>query len=91
MTRKAPTLSEKAYNALDRAKGKNKSPTKVVRSLTRMRSKGSLLEYVRSTAPNYQLADRIEKVLKKRNGIHLRTARVNAVQKRQITKAAHQT
>jgi AbrB family looped-hinge helix DNA binding protein len=88
MTRKAPTLSEKAYNALDRAKGKNKSPIKVIRRPTGKRAKVDLLEYVRSTSPNNQLADSIEKVLKKRNRIHLRTARVNVVRKREMIKAA---
>src|SRR6266540_3215834 len=94
MTRKTLTISEQAYNTLARVKGKNESFTEVILRLTGKRvkrTKGDLLEYIRSIAPNNQLADSIEKVLEKRNRIHLRTARVNAVRKKQMTDAARST
>ena len=91
MTRKTLTISEQAYNTLARVKGKNESFTEVILRLTGKRgkrTKGTLLEYIRSIAPNNQLADSIEKVLEKRNRIHLRTARVTMVRRRQMTKAS---
>ncbi len=91
MSRKTLTIPEEAYNALFRAKRKNESLTETILRLTGKRAKGNLLEYIRSTGPNNQLADSIEKVLKKRNSIHLRTARLNAVRKKQMTNAARST
>lgn len=88
MTRKTLTLSEQAYNALDHAKGKNKTAAKVIRRRTRKKAKGNLLEYVRSIAPDKQLADSIEKVLKKRNSSHLRGAGLNTIRKKQMCEAA---
>jgi len=73
------------------AKGTNKFPTKVIRRPKGKKAKGNLLEYLRSITPNNQLADSIEKVLKKRNSIHLRTARVNAARKREMIKATKST
>jgi len=84
-------MSEQAYNALARGKGKNEPLTEAILPLTGKRTKASLLGYIRSIGPNNQLADSIEKVLKKRNSIHLRTARLNAVRKRQMTNAARST
>jgi predicted CopG family antitoxin len=88
MTRKTLTISVEAYNALFRAKGKNESLTEAILRLTGKSAKGNLLEYIRSKGPDSQLADSIEKVLERRNSIHLRTARVNAVRKKQVINAA---
>ncbi len=91
MTRKTLAISMEAYSALVRVKGKNESFSDVILRLVGKRAKGNLLEYIRSIAPNHELADSIEKVLKKRNSIHLRSARVNAARKREMIKAAKST
>ena len=75
MAHKTLTISEEAYNALARVKSKDESFTKVILRLTGRRSKGNLLQYIRSVAPNDELADRLEKVLEERSRIRLRTAR----------------
>lgn len=71
MAHKTLTISEEAYNALSRAKTKDESFTKVILRLTRARVKGNLLEYIQSFAPDIELANKIEKVLQKRNRIRL--------------------
>src|SRR5438094_3338861 len=88
MPRKTLTVSEQAYNALARVRGKHQTLTNLILRLTRKTTKGDLLEYLRSTGPNSQLANRIEKILKQRNMIRLRTTRANEVRKRQMTKAS---
>ena len=80
------TVSERAYNALARVRGMHETSTNVMLRLTRKTTKGDLLEYLRSTGPNSQLANRIEKILKQRNMIRLRTSRANDVRKRQMTR-----
>ena len=82
------TVSEQAYNALVRVRGTHETSTNVILRLTRKTTKGDLLEYLRSTGPNSQLANRIEKFLKQRNMIRLRTSRANEVRKRQMTKGS---
>ena len=71
MAHKTLTISEEAYNALARLKTKDESFTKVILRLAQKKSKGSLLEYVRSIAPDNELADRLEEVLVERQKIHL--------------------
>jgi len=73
MAHKTLTISEEAYGALARLKSKDESFTKVILRLAGKKSKGTLLEYVRSLPPNEELAAKVEKVLEKRSGIHLRT------------------
>ncbi len=73
MAHKTLTISEEAYNALAHVKGKDESFTKVILRLTRRRSSGSLLDYVRSMPPDEELASAVEKVLEKRKYIRLRT------------------
>ncbi len=73
MTRKTLTISEEAYKALARTKGKDESFTKVILRLAKRRSSGDLLDYVRSMPPNEELASAIEKVLERRGKIRLRT------------------
>ena len=73
MVHKTLTISEEAYDALARAKGRDESFTKVILRLTKKRSAGNLLDYVRSFSPDEELASAVEKVLKKRSTIHLRS------------------
>jgi predicted CopG family antitoxin len=77
VTRKSLTISEEAYNALAQRKSKNESFTKVILRLARQqtKTKGNLLDFVRSMGPDNELADRIEDVLKKRPKIRLGTNR----------------
>jgi predicted CopG family antitoxin len=74
MAHKTLTISEEAYDALARLKSKDESFTKVILRLAQRKSKGNLLDYVRSFAPDNELADRIEQVVKKRSSIRLRAA-----------------
>jgi len=74
MARKTLTISEKAYNALARMKSKDESFTKVILRLAERKSKGNLLDYVRSSPADNGLADRIEKVLEKRDSIRIRSS-----------------
>ncbi len=66
MPHKALTISEEAYNALARLKSKDESFTKVILRLAAKKTRGNLLDYVRSFAPDNELADRLEKVLEER-------------------------
>ncbi len=55
MAPKTLTISEEAYNALARLKSRDESFTKVILRLTRLtrkKCKGSILEYIRSIAPD---------------------------------------
>ena len=72
MAHKTLTISEEAYKALVRLKSKNESFTKVILRLAERRTKGNLLDYVSSFAPDNELAHRLEKVLEKRNSVRLR-------------------
>ena len=74
MAHKTLTISEEAYDALARAKGRDESFTKVILRLTKRKSSGDLLDYIRSVGPNEGLASAIEKVLEKRKHIRLRAA-----------------
>jgi predicted CopG family antitoxin len=69
MAHKTLTISEEAYDALARLKSKDESFTEVILRLAQRKSKGNLLDYVRSFAPDNELADRIEEVVKKRGSI----------------------
>ncbi len=71
LAHKTLTVSEEAYNALARLKSKDESFTKVILRLAQKRNKGSLLEYIRSIAPDNELADRLEEVLEERQKIRL--------------------
>jgi len=71
MTRKTLTISEQAYNTLARVKGKNESFTEVILRLTGKRgkrTKGNLLEYIRSIAPNTSLPTASKKFSRKGTG-----------------------
>ncbi len=69
-----PTLSEKAYRAVDRLKSKHEHVAKPIPRRVQGSTKGNLLDYVRSFAPDNELADQIEAVVKKRNSIRLRAS-----------------
>jgi predicted CopG family antitoxin len=73
MAHKTLTISEEAYNALARTKGRDESFTKVILRLTRKKAAGNLLDYVRSFSPDEELASAVEKVLEKRSKTRLRT------------------
>src|SRR6266704_314428 len=60
MAHKTLTISEEAYNALARLKSKDESFTKVILRLAERKTKGNLLDYVRSFAPDNELADRMD-------------------------------
>ena len=74
MAHKTLTISEEAYNALSRVKSKDESFTKTILRLTKKRSAGNLLDYVRSFSPDEELASAVDRVLEKRGKIRLRTA-----------------
>ncbi len=74
MARKKLTISQKTYKTTDSLGSKNKSSTNIIAE--RSQKKGNLLEYVRSFAPDNELADRLEKVLEEREHIYLRAARI---------------
>jgi len=69
-------------------KGKNESLTEASLRLARRGAKGILLKYIRSIAPNNKLADNVERVLEKRNSVHIDSAHKETVRKRQMKKAA---
>jgi predicted CopG family antitoxin len=73
MAHKTLTISEEAYNALARTKGKDESFTKAILRITKKKAAGNLLEYVRSFSPDEELASAIEKVVEKRSKTRLRT------------------
>ena len=70
MNRKTRTISEKAYMALDRLASKDEPSTNVMPEPSE--KKGNLLEYVRSFAPDNELANRLEKALEERSRTKLR-------------------
>ena len=88
MARKTLSISEEAYKALYRAKGKNESLTEAILRLAGRGAKGNLLECIRTTTPNNRLANNIERVLETRNSVHIRSAHEETVRKKQMTKAA---
>lgn len=52
-------------------KGREESFTNVILRLTKRKSSGDLLDYIKSVGPNEGLASAIEKVLEKRKHIQL--------------------
>lgn len=73
MAHKTLTISEEAYNALARIKGRDESFTKAILRLTNKKAAGNLLDYVRSFSPDEELASAVEKVLEKRGKLRLRS------------------
>jgi len=91
MPRKTLSISEEDYNALYRAKGKNEALSEAVLRIAGRGAKGNLLEYIRSTTPNKQVVDDIEKILEERNSVQVRSKHEETVRKRQMRKAAEST
>src|SRR6267143_680462 len=91
MPRKTLSISEEAYNALYRAKGKNESLSEAVLRIAGRGAKGNLLKYIRATTPNKQVADEIEKILKERNSVQVRSKHEESVRKREMRKTAEST
>ncbi len=73
--RKTLTISEEAYRALDRAKGKDEPVTKANVRPSRKKTGTNLLNYVRSFSPDEELASKLEKVVEERGKIRLRRYR----------------
>src|SRR6266699_3699044 len=59
MAHKTLTISEEAYNALARIKGRDESFTKAILRLTNKKAAGNLLDYVRSFSPDEELASAV--------------------------------
>lgn len=73
MGHKTITISDDAYNALSKSKNENESFTKVILRLTSERNHSSrLLEHVRNSAPNEELARNIEEGMKRTRNARLR-------------------
>lgn len=91
MARKTLSISEEAYDALYRFKGKNESLSEAVLRLAGRGAKGALLEYIRSTTPNIKVADSIEKILENENSVQVRRRHEETVRKREMRKTSEST
>jgi len=72
MADKTLTISEEAYDALSHIKSQNESFTDVILRLSKRREVGRLSEYVKTIAPDPELADNIEKASQRLRKIKLR-------------------
>ena len=72
MADKTLTISEEAYDALSHLKSQNESFTDVILRLSKRREVGRLSDYVKTVAPNRELADNIEKTSRRLRKIKLR-------------------
>ncbi len=68
---RASVMRTSLPSLLARLKSKDESFTKVILRLAQKRNKGSLLDYIRSIAPDNELADRLEEALEERQKIRL--------------------
>lgn len=76
LAHKTVTISEEAYNALARMKGKNESFTEVILRIARRKEEGTLLDYVKSIEADDEFAGILEEVVEKRRAISLRAPRL---------------
>lgn len=76
MAHKTLTISEEAYAALARMKGRGESFTEVVLRLTAKARRGSLLEYVRKMEPDEEFAKTLEDIVRRREQAHLRSVHI---------------
>lgn len=76
LAHKTVTISEEAYNALARMKGKNESFTEVILRIARRKEEGTLLDYVKSIEADDEFAGILEEVVEKRREISLRAPRL---------------
>ena len=75
MAHKTLTISEEACSALARLKNRGESFTDVVLRLASKKSKGTLLEYVRSMHPDEEFAQVLEEIVKRRETLRVRKVR----------------
>jgi len=77
MAHKTITISEEAYESLAKHKSPNESFTKAILRLTSGRGKArSLLEFLEEISPSEDLANHIEKAMKRMRTTKLRRARL---------------
>jgi len=67
------TISDDAYEALAGLKEKHESFTEVILRLTRKRNRSTLLDYVKSLEPDEEFAETMDKVIREREKVTLRT------------------
>ncbi len=72
MAHKTLTVSEEAYSALAKLKSQGESFTDVILRLATKKSKGSLLDYVRSLDPDEDFARILEEIVKSRQTFQIR-------------------
>jgi len=75
MAHKTITISEKAYEALARAKGKKESFTDLILRIVKRREEGTLLDYVRSIEPDEEFGKTLDDIVKERKRISLAAPR----------------
>jgi len=72
MGHKTITISDEAYAALAGLKQKRESFTEAILRLTRKKSRGTLLDYVKSLEPDEEFAEIMDEVLEEREKVTLR-------------------
>jgi len=72
MGHKTITISDEAYAALAGLKQKRESFTEAILRLTRKKSRGTLLDYVKSLEPDEEFAEIMDEVLEEREKMTLR-------------------
>jgi predicted CopG family antitoxin len=76
MGHKTITISEEAYEALAGLKQKRESFTEAILRLARKRERGTLLDYVKSLEPDEEFAEIMDEVIREREKVTLRAARL---------------
>jgi len=71
MGHKTITISEEAYGALAGLKQKHESFTEAILRLTGKRTRGTLLDYVKSLEPDEEFAEIMDEVISERGKITL--------------------
>jgi len=66
MSHKTITISEEAYTALASLKQKHESFTEAILRLTRKKSRGTLLDYVKFLEPDEEFAEIMDEIVKER-------------------------
>ena len=74
MGHKTITISEEAYAALASLKQKHESFTEAILRLTWKKSRGTLLDYVKTLEPDEEFAEIMEEVLEERENVTLRVS-----------------
>ena len=76
MAHKTLTISEDAYNALDRMKGKKESFTEVILRIAKKKRDGTLMDYLKGLKPDGEFAETLEDIINERRTISLKAARL---------------